>query len=114
MLRSRAAPPPLVLALIAVAAFADRPSASAGSAPGIGAPGRPVCAARADIVRELVERYGETRRSLGIARGRGVFELFANSRSGSWTIIVTDARGTACLVAAGDAFRATGTAERPI
>jgi hypothetical protein len=63
-----------------------------------------VCGPRADIVRQLGERYGETRQSLGLAGGRGVVELYANSESGSWTILVTSPQGTACLMAAGDSF----------
>jgi hypothetical protein len=63
-----------------------------------------VCGPRDDIVRHLGERYGETRQSLGLAGGRGVVELYANSESGSWTILITSPQGTACLMAAGDSF----------
>ncbi len=63
-----------------------------------------VCGKRADIIRQLQVKYGETRRSLGVQRGRGVVEVFASAETGSWTILITDPRGRSCLMAAGEAF----------
>lgn len=65
-----------------------------------------VCGARAQIVAELERKYGETRRSVGLQEGRGVVEVYASDATGSWTILVTDTAGRACVVAAGDAFEA--------
>ena len=64
-----------------------------------------VCGKRADIVRQLGEKYGETRRSMGLADGRGVVELYASEETGSWTILITSPQGIACLMAAGQAFQ---------
>ena len=64
-----------------------------------------VCGKRADMVRQLGERYGETRRSMGLAAGRGVVELYASEETGSWTILITSPQGTACMMAAGQAFQ---------
>jgi hypothetical protein len=64
-----------------------------------------VCAKRADMVRQLDEKYGETRRSMGLAEGRGVVELYASEETGSWTILITSPQGTACMMAAGQAFQ---------
>lgn len=65
-----------------------------------------VCGARADIVKQLEKKYGETRQSMGLQQGRGVVEIYASSKTGSWTILVTDPRGKSCLMAAGEAFEA--------
>ena len=64
-----------------------------------------VCGKRADILRQLGEKYGETRRSLGLSQGRGVVELYASEETGSWTILMTNPQGTSCLMAAGEAFQ---------
>lgn len=63
------------------------------------------CGKRADIVRQLGEKYGETRRSIGLSGGRSVVEVYASEATGSWTILVTGPEGTACLIAAGEAFQ---------
>jgi hypothetical protein len=64
-----------------------------------------MCGKRTDMVRQLGEKYGESRRSMGLAGRRGVIELFASEATGSWTILLTSPQGTACLMAAGEAFR---------
>lgn len=64
-----------------------------------------VCGKRTDLVQQLDEKYGETRRSLGVTAGRGLVELYASEETGSWTILVTTPQGTACLMAAGQAFQ---------
>jgi hypothetical protein len=64
-----------------------------------------MCGKRADIIRQLDEKYGETRRSLGLAGGRGVVELYASDETGSWTILLTSPQGTACMMASGEAFQ---------
>ncbi|MEM7212573.1 MAG: hypothetical protein AAF479_11885 [Pseudomonadota bacterium] len=70
-----------------------------------------VCGARGDIISQLEKKYGETRRSVGLQQGRGVVEIFASEKSGSWTILVTDPRGKSCLMAAGEAFQIEQVAE---
>ena len=64
-----------------------------------------VCGEREDIVAQLKNKYGETRRSVGLQQGRGIVEVFANGDSGSWTILVTNPQGKTCLMAAGEAFQ---------
>ena len=65
-----------------------------------------VCGKRTDIIKQLQKKYGETRRSVGVQQGRGVVEVYASEKTGSWTILVTNARGMSCLMAAGEAFEA--------
>jgi predicted methyltransferase len=64
------------------------------------------CAPRAEVLRQLSERYAETRQSIGLATNNTVIETYA-SPQGSWTIIVTIASGESCLVATGEHFEST-------
>lgn len=64
------------------------------------------CADRARVLDMLQTRFGETRRGMGIAAERAVMELFASAETGSWTITVTFAGGTTCLLASGHGFEA--------
>lgn len=65
-----------------------------------------ICGKRGDMVRQLDEKYGETRQSMGLSEGQGVVELYASEETGSWTILLTSPQGTTCLMAAGEAYRA--------
>lgn len=62
------------------------------------------CGPRAVIVAELANRYGETRRSIGLSASNAVVELFASEASGSWTLAVTLASGITCIMASGIAY----------
>ncbi|GGA28835.1 hypothetical protein [Neptunicoccus cionae] len=62
------------------------------------------CAERTQVVERLQSKYGETRRSVGLAANNGVVEVFASDNSGSWTIVITLPNGMTCLVAAGDSY----------
>jgi hypothetical protein len=70
-----------------------------------------VCGKRDAIIQQLEAKYGETRRSVGLQQGRGVVEIYASEKTGSWTILVTDPRGRSCLMAAGEAFQIEQVAE---
>jgi hypothetical protein len=63
-----------------------------------------VCGPRESIITQLGERFQETRKSLGLAGNASVIELYV-SINGSWTLVSTDTRGVACLVAAGQAWQ---------
>lgn len=64
----------------------------------------PQCAAREMVLSTLQTKYGETRRNIGIAANNGVIEIFASAETGTWTITITMADGTTCLVASGENF----------
>jgi hypothetical protein len=66
----------------------------------------PQCGARETVVTTLAERYGETRRSMGVAANNAVMEVFASTDSGTWTITVTTPNGMMCLVASGEGYEA--------
>lgn len=62
------------------------------------------CAERSRVIERLETKYGESRRSVGLAANNGVVETFANAESGTWTIVITLPSGVTCLVAAGNAY----------
>lgn len=63
-----------------------------------------ICADRDRVVSQLRTRYGESVRSVGLAPQNRIVEVFASDETGSWTIIVTSADGTTCLMASGRYF----------
>lgn len=67
-----------------------------------------VCAKRSVMVAELEKSHGEYRQSAGLARNQAVVEVFANTETGTWSIIVSLPTGMSCLVSAGDAFMLEG------
>jgi hypothetical protein len=89
----------LLLAASAAAATALAFPASANQS----APGAQICDQRDVIVASLSERYGEAAQSIGLDTGGNLLEIFA-STEGTWTAILTNPRGQACIVAAGEAF----------
>lgn len=64
------------------------------------------CADRTMVVDRLADKYGESRQSVGVAANNSMVEVFANGGTGSWTIIVTQPDGRACMVASGMSFEA--------
>ncbi len=68
------------------------------------------CAGREAVLAELVGRYGETRHAIGLAGTTAVMELFASTDTGSWTITVTSADGTTCILASGLNYEALAEA----
>jgi hypothetical protein len=70
------------------------------------------CGKRDAITITLAERYGESRRAIGLAQNGVVMELYA-AQSGSWTITITRPDGITCLVAAGENFQSLDEALPP-
>lgn len=62
------------------------------------------CAPRERVAERLVDRYGETRQSIGLAANNSVVEVWASDEAGTWTITVTMPSGVTCLIASGQAF----------
>lgn len=65
-----------------------------------------LCAQRAQVLGMLASRYGEERRSMGMAGGDRIVEIFTSDETGTWTITVTNVTGVTCLVASGRHFEA--------
>lgn len=70
----------------------------------------PQCDSRDTVTALLADRYGETRRAIGIAgasaNASAVMELFASDTTGTWTITLTMADGQMCMMASGQGFQA--------
>ena len=71
---------------------------------GLHAQAAPQCAQRPQVIDILAQKYGETRRSIGIAANNTVMEVYASAETGSWTITVTMPDGVTCLMASGQGY----------
>lgn len=66
----------------------------------------PQCDTRETVIALLAERYGETRRMVGLAGQAAVMELYASDATGTWSITMTLPDGLMCLMASGSNFEA--------
>ena len=85
----------ITAAVLTLAAFGPVPVAA-----------QSLCGVREAVVEMLGARYGETVRSIGVADRNRIVEVYASDETGSWTILVTNASGVACLVASGQHYEA--------
>ncbi len=63
-----------------------------------------ICGERATVVGTLTGRYGEQVHGMGLAHQNRIVEVYVSEETGTWTITVTSADGTTCLMAAGQYF----------
>ena len=60
-----------------------------------------VCGERAKMTKFLMKRYKETPRAMGVASsGKSVMEIYTSDK-GSWTVLMTTAKGVTCIMGAG-------------
>tara|TARA_R110002167_G_scaffold259620_4_gene466088 strand:- start:50 stop:355 length:306 start_codon:yes stop_codon:yes gene_type:complete len=61
------------------------------------------CWPRDHVVKFLTDRHGETAimRGLTVGGTQRVFELFSNPTKRTWTVVLTDQAGSACLQGSG-------------
>jgi hypothetical protein len=77
----------------------------AGSAvPAAAAP--ELCGTRADLLKELTQRYSEAPVAVGLANSGALVEILTNDNGSTWSIMVSQPNGTSCLVAAGKEWQA--------
>ena len=67
------------------------------------AQGGAVCSDRDKIRNHLGDRYAEYVIAVGLSNNGKMLEVYS-SESGSWTIVVVDPYGEACVVASGEAW----------
>lgn len=58
------------------------------------------CAPHEEVVSLLSERYQENQKAMGVVGDSRIIELFV-SADGSWTLVMTQPTGRACIIAAG-------------
>ncbi|WP_439136745.1 hypothetical protein [Roseicyclus sp.] len=63
-----------------------------------------ICGQRDQIIAQLQARFGEERRSMGLAGRNRIIELYVSDNTGSWTITITGVDGITCLIASGQHF----------
>ena len=63
--------------------------------------GQPTCGSRDSIVAKLKANYQESHRASGLESNTKMIEIWTSEKSGSWTILVTQASGVSCIAAAG-------------
>ena len=59
------------------------------------------CLPRTALVESLQATHGESLTGGGLQNARHMIEVWSSAQSGSWTVFVTRADGTACIVATG-------------
>ena len=64
---------------------------------------RPLCGERALALDYLAEKYQERPSAFGLAANNQILEILV-SKTGSWTILATNASGVSCVVASGEAW----------
>lgn len=63
-----------------------------------------LCASHSAFVQSLADSYGEARHMFGVVNETQVIEVFANGRTGTWTLLVTGPDGTSCMASSGTDF----------
>jgi hypothetical protein len=81
-------PPTLLLAVLAIAACGDSASAQAP------------CTTRAELMKVLDKKYGETQLGFGMIGERNLVEIYV-SENGSFTLVSSSPNGVSCIIAAG-------------
>jgi len=69
-----------------------------------------ICEPTGDLTRKLERQFGETRQARGLRGREQIMEVWADA-NGDWTLVVTYASGTSCIVAMGEHWQ--GMAENP-
>ena len=64
------------------------------------------CAPRDTVTGTLAQKYGESRRGMGLAGQGAVMEVYAADATGTWTILMTLPNGMSCMIASGQGYEA--------
>jgi hypothetical protein len=62
------------------------------------------CANHDNMAKALIGKFKETRRAMGVVNSTAVMEVFM-SPQGTWTVVVTDIKGIACIAASGEEWQ---------
>lgn len=64
----------------------------------------PQCAEQTVMAENLLKHYGEVPRVQGIINARAMMQVYASEAKGTWSAVITEISGRACIVSAGSAF----------
>jgi len=70
--------------------------------------GQTQCGKRQDFVDQLKTQYGEERRYIATTNSKWLFEVFVSEEGKTWTILVTEPKGTSCIGGAGENWESAG------
>ncbi len=59
------------------------------------------CAARDNVTENLAVKYEEEQAGIGLQSQDRLVEIWASPETGSWTLLMTQADGTTCVLATG-------------
>ncbi|MDX8453415.1 hypothetical protein RFM98_11655 [Mesorhizobium sp. VK9D] len=83
----------LATMLVAAAAASGAAPANAGAQ----------CAARADIIKALGDKFHESEAGRGLINPNVVLEIFVSDQ-GSWTVLASDTKGQSCVLSVGEGW----------
>lgn len=64
------------------------------------------CDERANVISVLQQKYKESPIAIGVTHNGGLVEVLTTADGSTWSIIVTTPQGMACLIAAGEGWKA--------
>ncbi len=71
------------------------------------------CNQRDSVLGHLAQKYQEVPVAIGVTNRGGLVEVLSTGDGKTWTIIISSPDGQACMVAAGEGWRALTPAEPP-
>jgi len=76
-----------------------------GSRPALG---QGACAPRAELVRWLADRHGETPIAIGLTDDGQMVEVYASEHRMTWSIVTTRPDGSSCFLTTGQSWQELG------
>ncbi len=71
------------------------------------------CKERNDVLGHLAQKYQELPVAVGVTNRGGLVEVLSTGDGKTWTIIISSPDGEACMVAAGEGWRALPQPDAP-
>lgn len=69
------------------------------------------CGKHVDIIAGLDSAYGETVQFQGYTKAPALVQFFANTKTGTWSILVARPDGAACIIGVGQGWHAVKQGE---
>jgi hypothetical protein len=75
----------------------------------IGAAAQQNCSTWDQVTGHLAQEYSETQQNYAMGASGALVEMYANTVTGSWSLLVTQPGGATCLIGSGFGFQITAT-----